>query len=100
MRSCFNNSEASERTSRGVISSTMNLWTASDFFLPAPGVARATRFPPATVSHGYAVKLILLPTIHVPARIHPLSFPVDEDFGHPAGVRAALAALFQIVRVV
>src|SRR5207302_6814367 len=29
--------------------------------------------------------LYLLPAIHVPARIYPLAFAIDEDFGDAAG---------------
>ncbi len=53
-----------------------------------------------TICHGYAVKLILLPAVHVPAGIYPLPFAQHEDFGDAAGLVDVLAAGIQLVRVV
>ena len=44
--------------------------------------------------------VVLFPAVHVPARIHPLAFAVDEDFGDAAAVRAALASGFEFIQIV
>ena len=44
-------------------------------------------------------RLILLPTIHVPARIYPLPFAQHEDFSDSAGLINSLAAALQLVRI-
>ena len=49
--------------------------------LPAPG----------------SVTLILLPAVHMPARIYPLPFAQHEDFGDAAGLGGALAPGFKLV---
>src|SRR5438034_9270436 len=41
----------------------------------------------------------LLGAIHVPARVHPRSITVHENFSHPAGAYRSLTALFDFVKV-
>ena len=46
----------------------------------------------STDRHGYAVRSILLPAVHVPAGIYPLTFAEHKDLGNAAGILDPLAA--------